>query len=1177
MTQRPAHLLLQTCLGAGALTLLSVGVAHAGHGYHHCAVSDAGQVKCWGYNPFGQLGQEHRVNRGVQGGEMGNSLLFTNLGTGLSAQQVVNGVHHSCALLDDGQVKCWGYNAHGNLGHGDTAHRGDNGGEMGDSLPFTNLGAGVRAVKLTAGVYHTCALLEDASVKCWGHNSYGQLGLGTNAHQGDSDNEMGDNLSSVNLGTNAQGQAHTVLDVAAGFYHTCALLDDGQVKCWGINDVGQLGQGSTIQRGDNGGEMGNSLAYTNLGTNAQGQPLTVASIDAGYYGTCAILEGGGVKCWGDNANGKLGQGHTSNIGDQAADMGNNLDPIDLGTNAQGQAHTVKDVAVQIHSVCAILDDDRVKCWGYNGHGNLGHGDNVNHGDSANEMGNNLTYTDLGDVATPVRLGSGYYSTCALFDNGGVKCWGYNLYGGLGTGDRNNLGDQANEMGNSLSFIDLGAGFSVAAINNDSNGDVCFDGDADGLCGAADNCPAVANANQADGDGDGIGDVCDACPGDATNDEDGDGVCQDVDNCPSISNAGQIDDNGDGFGDACVSVDADIAATAIIGQDVLIGPDASIGGYSRIGDGATINGAVGSSVGVGAGSAVAAGATVDNATQIGTNSSVGAGCVIGTRVTLGDGVIVGANCVIGDRATVANGANLGAGSTVGRGGDVGASATIGAGAIIGDNTTVGANGVIGGNSDLGANSRIGADAVFGSGVMLEGNVIVGTGADLGDDVVMGGYATVGNNVTIGARSEMASGASAGADVVIGTDTEVRGELGAGVTLGDDVFVGNQSVISADAVLDDNVTVGIFAEIGQRTSVGPNGAIYDGVVIGNDGVISANATILFRTSIGDRCTLGTDVLIDEQITIGDDFVMGANSRIWPFGTLGDNVTVGAGVLIRDTADINSGVTIEDNVIIYPETTLGQDTTVRAGVSLGEGNCSSAGCGSVSVGGCLDIGASLDPFAIVEGGCVTGNTPAQAGLTCNALLQEGVGVDGVYWIDPDGEGGSAPFQAYCDMTTDGGGWTRVEAADWAFFFSAGTWQSHNANDPLADNYSILDQRGFFADNGGCTTYRFQVGNGDEWDTGSRAHYTVWTQCHDPFTASSNGSDYTYIAGEESTTCGGFNGLHHKYQGFSYTSDADANDSVNCWWMQVVPHTNYNNSGYLEGYGGNSQYHNWQTLWLR
>lgn len=95
--------------------------------------------------------------------------------------------------------------------------------------------------------------------------------------------------------------------------------------------------------------------------------------------------------------------------------------------------------------------------------------------------------------------------------------------------------------------------------------------------------------------------------------------------------------------------------------------------------------------------------------------------------------------------------------------------------------------------------------------------------------------------------------------------------------------------------------------------------------------------------------------------------------------------------------------------------------------------------------------------------------------------------------------------------------------------------------------------------------------------AHTTDWKQCHDPFTHTTNGSDYVHLFGDQSTTCGGFNGLHHKYHGYSYTSDPDLGDAVSCWWMQVVPHKDYNGQGFLEGYGGANNYHKWQSLWVR
>src|SRR5262249_38128690 len=142
----------------------------------------------------------------------------------------------TCALLADGRVKCWGWNDFGQLGLGDTQMRGDNPGEMGDNLPAVDLGAGKKAVALTGGDSHHCALLSDGSVKCWGRNLEGELGLGDTNNRGDNPGEMGDNLPAVDLGA-----GKTAVAIDAGGYCSCALLNDGSVKCWGGNFSGQLG------------------------------------------------------------------------------------------------------------------------------------------------------------------------------------------------------------------------------------------------------------------------------------------------------------------------------------------------------------------------------------------------------------------------------------------------------------------------------------------------------------------------------------------------------------------------------------------------------------------------------------------------------------------------------------------------------------------------------------------------------------------------------------------------------------------------------------------------------------------------------------------------------------------------------------------------------------------------
>ena len=138
-----------------------------------------------------------------------------------------SGSWHTCAILDNNSVKCWGWNSKGQLGLGDTADRGDAANEMGDNLTAVALGNGRTAKHVTAGAWHTRALLDDDSVKCWGYNGFqGRLGLGDTAHRGDHANEMGDNLTAVDLGTN-----RTAKQITAANSYTCALLDDDSVKC----------------------------------------------------------------------------------------------------------------------------------------------------------------------------------------------------------------------------------------------------------------------------------------------------------------------------------------------------------------------------------------------------------------------------------------------------------------------------------------------------------------------------------------------------------------------------------------------------------------------------------------------------------------------------------------------------------------------------------------------------------------------------------------------------------------------------------------------------------------------------------------------------------------------------------------------------------------------------------
>ncbi|HEX5100735.1 MAG TPA: DUF4215 domain-containing protein [Polyangiaceae bacterium] len=426
--------------GDGCSVVCGSDTVMVGTGYYGtCALGTSGQVSCWGYNQYGQQGAGDTQTRGSWIMDMGVNLPLVSFGSGRTAVALSVGYQSSCAILDDGSLKCWGYNAYGQLGIGDTAVRGTAPNHLGDNLPAVSLGTGRKALKVSVGSLHTCAILDDQSVKCWGYNYYGQLGQGDNQTRGDVAGELGDNLPPVELGTGAVPMA-----IATGYAHTCALLTSGQVKCWGSNSYGQLGLGDTVTRGDNPSEMGDSLPAVELGTGR-----TAVAIATGESYSCALLDSGEVKCWGYSSYGQLGLGDAVMRGDFPNEMGDNLPAVELGSG-----HTAKAIGAGTYATCALLDDNQVKCWGYNGYGTLGIGDTNTHGDGPNEMGNYLPTVNLGSGRSARAISVGAMHVCALLDNLALKCWGNNSYAqlGLGTGTSTGVGDGAGELGDNLPYV-----------------------------------------------------------------------------------------------------------------------------------------------------------------------------------------------------------------------------------------------------------------------------------------------------------------------------------------------------------------------------------------------------------------------------------------------------------------------------------------------------------------------------------------------------------------------------------------------------------------------------------------------------------------------------------------------------------------------------------------------------
>jgi alpha-tubulin suppressor-like RCC1 family protein len=402
---------------------------------HSCYMLDNGSVKCWGSNTYGQLGLGNTTNQGVNSSEMGDNLDAVDLGSGIKATAIAAGGNHTCAILDNESIKCWGYNASGQLGLGDINNRGDNSSRMGDSLPAVDLGSGITAKAIAAGGNHTCAILDNESIKCWGKNASGQLGIGDTNNRGDGSNPMGDSLPVVDLGSE-----RTAKVIVAGGSHTCTILDDSSIKCWGENDQGQLG-------------LGNTTDSLNASVVDMGSGITAKAITAGESHTCAILNNSAIKCWGRANEGQMGLFKWNiNIGSGSNQMGTTGqdDLTKIGTG-----RTAVAIAAGKNHNCAILDNSSIKCWGANTSGQLGIGDTVNRGatqDGSDQMGDNLPVVDLGSGRTARGIIAGDNQTCAILDNASIKCWGANASGQLGQGDTNNRGDGIGGMGDNLPSI-----------------------------------------------------------------------------------------------------------------------------------------------------------------------------------------------------------------------------------------------------------------------------------------------------------------------------------------------------------------------------------------------------------------------------------------------------------------------------------------------------------------------------------------------------------------------------------------------------------------------------------------------------------------------------------------------------------------------------------------------------
>ncbi len=293
-------------------------------GDHTCAITTTGGVKCWGWGSHGQLGNDQGVlgSLGLQSSIPVDVLVKLGGEPLRGATAVAAGGMHTCALMKDATVKCWGNNDWGQLGNGASLTPGQSNDRIFSPVDVVVASGGLPltgAVAITAGAAHSCALMNDSGVKCWGRNFVGELGDGTGG-QGATDPAQGAiSTTPVDVLTEPGGARLTgAIAIAAGEDHTCALMANSTVKCWGTNDgVGKLGNGEQF-----------SIWITPVDVlAAPGEaPLTgVTTMALGLKHTCAALSGG-VKCWGQNTFGQLGNGEVGMAGPGGVNLVSDPDP-----------------------------------------------------------------------------------------------------------------------------------------------------------------------------------------------------------------------------------------------------------------------------------------------------------------------------------------------------------------------------------------------------------------------------------------------------------------------------------------------------------------------------------------------------------------------------------------------------------------------------------------------------------------------------------------------------------------------------------------------------------------------------------------------------------------------------------------------------------------------------------
>lgn len=386
-----------------------VGVEHvSAGGFHTCAFlswSDPLPYRCWGENENGQLGNgevvltQSAIQLITEDQPYPNPVADTLFFAGRAIKKIAAGASHACSITHSESVRCWGDNGDGQLGDGSITD---------SNVPVDVLGLDQGVKQLALGSNFSCALTEVGGVKCWGRNNYGQLGDGTDTNS----------LVPVDV----IGLSSGVRKISSSFLHTCALLATGAVKCWGYNIAGQLGNDSYVN--------------SNVPVDVIGLSGGMVGIAAGGTFSCALTAVGGVKCWGRNSSGELGNGGY-------------VDAIPHPVDVIGLSSGVLALTAGNRSSCVLLSSG-VECWGSNAYGQLGNNDTT-----LEKTHTPVSVVGLG--SDTVQLISGTDHHCLITAEKTVKCWGFNIRGQLGDGTNDNRALPVDTVGDLAGVSALAAG------------------------------------------------------------------------------------------------------------------------------------------------------------------------------------------------------------------------------------------------------------------------------------------------------------------------------------------------------------------------------------------------------------------------------------------------------------------------------------------------------------------------------------------------------------------------------------------------------------------------------------------------------------------------------------------------------------------------------------------------